>query len=104
MRPGGHVVIKYILDTSVVGAYFRGIEPVFSRVNSLPKDEVAITAVTIAEFYKGFYRADGGARKKPSQDELNMMKNALHSYKMLPLDAIVAHEFGRLKAKFAPDN
>jgi len=104
MRAGDHEMIKYILDTGVVGSYFRGIEPVFSRVKELNQNEVAITAVTIAEFYKGFYRNIEGVSKKPTQEELDMMKVALHSFTFLPLDAIVAHEYGRLKAKFAPDN
>ena len=97
-------MIKYILDTSAVTCYFRGIEPVFSRIKDLPKNEVAITAITVAEFYKGFYRSEEGNRKKPTKDEMNMMKDALHSFIFLPLDAIVAHEYGMLKAKFAPDS
>lgn len=96
-------MIKYILDTGTVGCYFRGIEPVFSRVKKLKSDEVAICAITVAEFYKGFYRTPDGIRKKPSQEELDMMKVALHSFPFLPFGQIEAHEYGRLKAKFAPD-
>lgn len=99
----GPEMIKYILDTSAVGYYFRGVNPVFDRIKELPTKEVAISAITIAEFYKGFYRNDAGTKKKPSNDEMEMMKNALHSFALLPLDAIVAHEFGRLKAIYAPD-
>lgn len=97
-------MIKYILDTSAISCYFQGVEPVFSRINKFAKDEVAICAVTVAEFYKGFYRSPDGKRKKPTDDELQMMKNALHSFNFLPLGQIEAHEYGRLKAKYAPDN
>jgi predicted nucleic acid-binding protein len=96
-------MIRYILDTGVVGYYFSGTEPVFSRIKDLPRDEVAICAITLAEFYKGFYRASNGQRKMPNRDELQMMKDALHSFPFLPLEQIEAHEYGRLKAKYAPD-
>ncbi|OGJ63131.1 hypothetical protein A3A67_01795 [Candidatus Peribacteria bacterium RIFCSPLOWO2_01_FULL_51_18] len=98
------MMIKYILDTGTVGNYFRGIDPVYSRIKGLNQDEVAICAITIAEFYKGFYRSPEGKRKKPSRDELDMMKVALHSFPFLAFGRLEAHEYGRLKAKFAPDN
>ena len=33
-----------------------------------------------------------------------MMQAALHSFAFLPFGRLEAHEYGRLKAKFAPDN
>jgi tRNA(fMet)-specific endonuclease VapC len=57
-------VIVYILDTDIWSLYFKGDPVVRPRVDRQPKDEMALTVITVEENLSGWYTALRQARQR----------------------------------------
>jgi tRNA(fMet)-specific endonuclease VapC len=56
-------VSLYVLDTDTVTLYGQGVEPVLSRIDACPPDELAITVMTVEEQLAGWYTLLRQARR-----------------------------------------
>ena len=53
----------YVLDTDVLSHYARGTEPILSRVDACPRQDRAITVITVEEQVSGWYTLLRQARR-----------------------------------------
>jgi tRNA(fMet)-specific endonuclease VapC len=56
-------VSLYVLDTDVVTLYGEGVEPLLSRIDARPPDELGITVITVEEQLTGWYNFIRQARQ-----------------------------------------
>ena len=75
--------MKFLLDTTVIGDFTRGIEPVLDRLKRTPKGDVAICTVTVMEIEYGLKLNPARARKIEP-----MIRSLLNDVRELPF----AHE------------
>jgi len=45
--------VKFLLDTSAVSTYLRGVEPVVQRIQRVRPSNVAVSAITVMELRYG---------------------------------------------------
>jgi tRNA(fMet)-specific endonuclease VapC len=81
--------VKFLLDTTVISDFTRGIEPVLDRLKATAKGDVAISTVTAMEIEYGLQLNAARARKIEP-----MIRSLLQDLEELPF----AHEDARAAA------
>jgi tRNA(fMet)-specific endonuclease VapC len=88
--------LKYLLDTNTVSALMRGQERVAARVAKTPREDVAISQVTVAEIEFGLRYLPASKRRKVLEAQWAAIGSELIR---LPWDDEVSRRFGERKAR-----
>ena len=83
--------MKFLLDTSAVSAYLRGVEPVVQRIQRVRPSNVAVSAITVMELRYG-------ATLRQSPKLTASMEAFLSDISILTFDAGTAERVGVLRA------
>ena len=83
--------MKFLLDTSAVSAYLRGVEPVVQRIQRVRPSNVAVSAITVMELRYG-------ATRRQSPKLTASMEAFLSDISILTFDAGTAERVGVLRA------
>lgn len=89
-----------ILDTNVISELTRPVpEPgVISWLDSLPAEEIAITAITAAELRYGVLRLPDGRRKNELSDAVHAVINTDFRGRVEPFDVLAADQYADVVA------
>lgn len=85
--------MKYLLDTNMCIYWFKGIKGVDQRIASIDIDDVAISAITLAELLYGAYNSSNIERN------LSRIKDFEDAVNVLALDRACLEQFAKIKAK-----
>jgi tRNA(fMet)-specific endonuclease VapC len=88
--------LKFLLDTTVLSDFTRGIEPVLTRLKSTPKDDAAISTVSAMEIEYGLKLNPARARKIEP-----MIRALLQDLQELPFEHEDAHAAAAVRAALA---
>lgn len=84
---------RYLLDTNITSFMVRGASPALSaRIQAVPLDQLAVSAVTEGELRYGLARKPGATALAQRVDSF------LRHVSVLPWDAAVAQHYGPLRA------
>ena len=83
--------MKFLLDTSAVSAYLRGVEPVVQRIQRVRPSNVAVSAITVMELRYG-------ATLRQSPKLTASVEAFLSDISILTFDAGTAERVGVLRA------
>ena len=83
--------MKFLLDTSAVSAYLRGVEPVVQRIQRVRPSNVAVSAITVMELRYG-------ATRRQSPKLTASVEAFLSDISILTFDAGTAERVGVLRA------
>ena len=84
--------MKFLLDTSAVSAYLRGVEPVVQRIQRVRPSNVAVSAITVMELRYG-------ATRRQSPKLTASVEAFLNGISILNFDAEAAERAGVVRAK-----
>lgn len=85
--------MKFVLDTDTVSYYLRGEGRVIERLEATPRGQVAVTAVTVFELWRGARLARFGERRRR---ELHVF---LDGFAHLPLGSLEAERAAEITAR-----
>ena len=88
--------MKYLLDTNTVSALMRGQENVAARVAKNPREDVAISQVTVAEIEFGLRYLPASKRRRALEAQWAAIGSELFR---LPWDDEVSRRFGERKGR-----
>ena len=88
--------MKYLLDTNTVSALMRGEEKVAGRVAKTPREDVAISQVTVAEIEFGLRYLPASRRRRALEAQWAAIGSELIR---LPWNDEVSRRFGERKAR-----
>jgi tRNA(fMet)-specific endonuclease VapC len=88
--------LRYLLDTNTVSALMRGQEKVAARVAKTPREDVAISQVTVAEIEFGLRYLPASKRRRALEAQWTAIGSELIR---LPWDDEVSRRFGERKAR-----
>jgi tRNA(fMet)-specific endonuclease VapC len=88
--------LKYLLDTNTVSALMRGQENLAARVAKTPREDVAISQVTVAEIEFGLRYLPASRRRRALEAQWAAIGSELIR---LPWDDEVSRRFGERKAR-----
>jgi tRNA(fMet)-specific endonuclease VapC len=88
--------VKFLLDTTVISDFTRGVEPVLDRLKRTAKEDVAISTVTAMEIEYGLQRSAARARKIEP-----MIRSLLQDLTELPFAHEDAHAAAAVRAALA---
>jgi tRNA(fMet)-specific endonuclease VapC len=88
--------LKYLLDTNTFSALMRGQEQVAARVAKTPREDVAISQVTVAEIEFGLRYLPASRRRRALEAQWAAIGSELIR---LPWDDEVSRRFGERKAR-----
>jgi len=88
--------LKYLLDTNTVSALMRGQPRVAGRIARTPRDDVAISQVTVAEIEFGLRYLPASRRRRALEAQWSSIGPELLR---LPWDNEVSRRFGEQKAR-----
>jgi tRNA(fMet)-specific endonuclease VapC len=88
--------LRYLLDTNTVSALMRGQERVAARVAKTPREDVAISQVTVAEIEFGLRYLRPSKRRRALEAQWAAIGSGLIR---LPWDDEVSRRFGERKAR-----
>jgi tRNA(fMet)-specific endonuclease VapC len=88
--------VKFLLDTTVISDFTRGIEPVLRRLKMTAKEDVAISTVTAMEIEYGLQVNAARARKIEP-----MIRSLLQDLEELPFAHEDAHAAAAVRAALA---
>jgi tRNA(fMet)-specific endonuclease VapC len=80
---------RYLLDTGIVAAHFRGDSEVAEKVGTA--DELFVSAVVVGELYYGAYNS------RRSDDEIRKIVEFVRAVRILTCDVATAEVYGRIK-------
>lgn len=83
--------MKFLLDTSAVSDYLRGLDPVVRRIQKAKPSNLAISTVTVMELRYG-------AARRQSEKLNGSIQAFLHDITTLAFDAEAAEQAGALRA------
>ena len=83
--------MKFLLDTSAVSTYLRGVEPVVQRIQRVRPSNVAVSAITVMELRYG-------ATRRQSPKLTASVEAFLSDISILTFDAGTAERVGVLRA------
>jgi tRNA(fMet)-specific endonuclease VapC len=89
--------MKYLLDTNMCIYWFKGINGVDHRIESLDIDDVAISAITLAELLYGAYNSSN------IEKNLSRIKVFEDAVNVLSLDRECLEQFAKIKSKLKSD-
>lgn len=91
--------MKYLLDTNVLGDARRGAEPVLHWLEDRDEDELAISAITLAELEIGVRRKERSDARQGALLRLWLDETVRPAFasRILPVDARAAVEFARMQ-------
>ncbi len=87
--------MKYVLDTNIVSALMRGLEPIVSRLGEANPGQVSVPQPALAEIAYGIERLPRSERRKQLQDRFDLVRAELP--RAIWTDD-VSDAFGRIKA------
>ena len=88
--------MKYVLDTNTVSALMKGVPSAATRLEKIPRADVAISQVTVAEIEFGLRYVPPSKRRRLLQDQWQTIGAELIR---LPWDDDVSRAFGERKAR-----
>jgi tRNA(fMet)-specific endonuclease VapC len=88
--------LRYLLDTNTVSALMRGQEKVAARLAKTPREDVAISQVTVAEIEFGLRYLPASKRRRALEAQWAAIGSELIR---LPWDDEVSRRFGERKAR-----
>ena len=88
--------MRYLLDTNTVSALMRGQEKVAARLAKTPREDVAISQVTVAEIEFGLRYLPASKRRRALEAQWTAIGSELIR---LPWDDEVSRRFGERKAR-----
>ncbi len=88
--------MRYLLDTNTVSALMRGQEKVAARLAKTPREDVAISQVTVAEIEFGLRYLPASKRRRALEAQWAAIGSELIR---LPWDDEVSRRFGERKAR-----
>lgn len=92
--------MMFVLDTDILTLLLRGHTRVTQRTNSAPR-EVVITIISRIEMLQGRFasvlKADDSGRLLEAHERLTETELDLEELTILPIDAVAAAEFDRLR-------
>jgi tRNA(fMet)-specific endonuclease VapC len=88
--------LRYLLDTNTVSALMRGQPEVAARVATTPREDVAISQVTVAEIEFGLRYLPASRRRRTLEAQWTAIGPELIR---LPWDDEVSRRFGDRKAR-----
>ena len=88
--------MRYLLDTNTVSALMRGQEKVAARLAKTPREDVAISQVTVAEIEFGLRYLPASKRRRALEAQWATIGSELIR---LPWDDEVSRRFGERKAR-----
>jgi tRNA(fMet)-specific endonuclease VapC len=88
--------VRYLLDTNTVSALMRGQQDVAARVAKTPREDVAISQVTVAEIEFGLRYLPTSKRRSALEAQWAAIGSELIR---LPWDDEVSRRFGERKAR-----
>ena len=88
--------MKYVLDTNTVSALMKGVPSTATRLAKIPRADVAISQVTVAEIEFGLRYVPPSKRRRLLQDQWQTIGAELIR---LPWDDDVSRAFGERKAR-----
>lgn len=88
--------MRYLLDTNTVSALMRGKQEVAARVAKTPREDVAISQVTVAEIEFGLRYLPASRRRRALEAQWAAIGSELIR---LPWDDEVSRRFGERKAR-----
>ena len=88
--------MRYLIDTNTVSALMRGQERVAARVAKTPREDVAISQVTVAEVEFGLRYLAASKRRRTLEAQWAAIGSELIR---LPWDDEVSRRFGERKAR-----
>lgn len=77
----------YCLDSTIVIALFRGDKDLRDKIESIDKEKINITSISLCELFKG-------AHKKGKEKSLHVLEEFIKNYKTLVLDVKSSRIFG----------
>jgi len=86
--------VKFLLDTSAVSAYLRGVEPVVQRIQRVRPSNLAVSAITVMELRYG-------ATRRQSPKLTASVEAFLSDISILTFDAGTAERAGVLRVSIA---
>lgn len=88
--------MRYLLDTNTVSALMRGQQVVAARLAKTPREDVAISQVTVAEIEFGLRYLPASKRRRALEAQWAAIGSELNR---LPWDDEVSRRFGERKAR-----
>ena len=88
--------MRYLLDTNTVSALIRGQQIVAARLAKIPREDVAISQVTVAEIEFGLRYLPASKRRRALEAQWAAIGSELIR---LPWDDEVSRRFGERKAR-----
>jgi tRNA(fMet)-specific endonuclease VapC len=88
--------LRYLLDTNTVSALMRGQQVVAARLAKTPREDVAISQVTVAEIEFGLRYLPASKRRRALEAQWAAIGSELIR---LPWDDEVSRRFGERKAR-----
>jgi tRNA(fMet)-specific endonuclease VapC len=88
--------VRYLLDTNTVSALMRGQQELAARVVKTPREDVAISQVTVAEIEFGLRYLPASKRRRALEAQWAAIGSELIR---LPWDDDVSRRFGERKAR-----
>lgn len=85
--------MTYLLDTDTCIYWLKGSQPILERVKAAGANQLAISAITVAELYFGAYNSAKVA------DNLARAETFVQSLLVLPLQDAALKTFGRIKTE-----
>lgn len=84
--------MTYLLDTDICIYWLKRSQPILERVKTAGQNEIAVSAITVAELYFGAYNS---ARVT---ENLERAARFLEQISILPLTDSVLRKFGQVKS------
>lgn len=85
--------MKYLLDTNMCIYWFKGINSIDKRISEIDIDDVAISAITLAELLYGAYNSSN------IEKNLSRIKIFEDVVSVLDIDRECLEQFAKIKAK-----
>lgn len=82
--------MKYLADSDWIISHLKGVEVFSRKLEEYRNDGLALSVISVAELYEGFY----GARN-PEQDEAAFREFVSYDVRILPLDEEICLIFAR---------
>ncbi len=87
----------FLLDTNVISETTKPRpDPHVRQWSNVGLDKTFISAMTVGEIVKGVERLSPGKRRESLQRWLNLLTSTAFKARILPVDEVVAAEWGRL--------
>ncbi|MFQ5647365.1 MAG: PIN domain-containing protein, partial [bacterium] len=84
-------MVKYLLDTNICIAWFKGEKSVQQRLSALAPDDILISTINLAELYFGAYNSER------VEHNLDTLQKFVSEIQIVNLDTDSLEEYGKLK-------